>query len=56
MNKAKNLLDKILKGKTPEEQIKILRNCFETHAIGHPWMDAELIDSILENVEREYKN
>lgn len=46
-------IEALVEGKTAEEQIVILRNCFN-HAITHPWVDDEVADSIIENISGEY--
>ncbi len=55
-DRIKEFLDKLLEQpRTPEEQVKVLRHCLEFHAFGHPWADADLVDSMLDNIAREYE-
>lgn len=53
--KVHNLLDELLdRARTPEEQIKALRDCLEYHCLQHPWADEELIENMCENISNEY--
>jgi hypothetical protein len=47
------VLDAILKDKTADEQIKILRELYGD-AVGHGWVDDELRDNILASACRDY--
>jgi hypothetical protein len=53
-DKITALIDELLEGKSPAEQVTILRHCLEFHAFGHPWADADLVDSMVGNIAREY--
>jgi hypothetical protein len=52
--KIKAFVSELLNGKTLEDQVKILRNCLEFHALGHPWTDDDFVDSVLDNIANEY--
>lgn len=46
------VIDSLLLNKSLEEQVKILKACFD-HAISHPWADEDYIDSVLENIQKD---
>lgn len=53
--KVTDLIDELLEqARTPEDQVKILRDCLENHCLQHPWADDELVESICENISNEY--
>ena len=51
---AMGFVESLLKDKSPEEQIKILRSCMG-HAITHPWVDDDQVESICENIASEFE-
>ncbi len=54
-DQIKKVIDELLEQpRTPEEQVNVLRNCLEVHALAHPWADGDLVDSILGNIAREF--
>ena len=48
-------VDSLLAGKSPEEQIAILRHCLEQHVFQHPWADDEIVGSMIHNIFSEYR-
>lgn len=51
---TKEFVNALLKNKTPQQQITILKDCLTEYTLEHPWIDEELKDNIMQNIARTY--
>lgn len=52
---AAKLIDLIIDGQSPEEQVETLKDILTTHIFEHGWVDEELLVSICDNIGQAYE-